>query len=190
VAAERGWFATVQPIVLVGGRSRRFGRDKLREPSGDGMLVDRPIAALREVFGPRVLLVGDCHPEVAMRGDAHRSDDRPGAGPAEGILRGLEGGCDAVLVLAGDLPAVTGAVVRDLLAAAEAARECPVVLARTDRPEPTVGLYRSHVLEELRSYAAAPDRPLHALLSPTRVAWVAVDAALLRNVNEERDLRV
>lgn len=153
------------------------------------MLVDRPIAALREVFGPRVLLVGDCHPDVARRGDAHRPDERPGAGPAEGILRALEGGSDAVLVLAGDLPTITARVVRDLLAAAEAAPSCDVVLARSDRPEPTVGLYRSRVLDELRRYAAAPNRPLHALRPSASVAWVPIDAALLRNVNEERDLR-
>jgi molybdopterin-guanine dinucleotide biosynthesis protein A len=77
-----------------------------------------------------------------------------------------------------------------VLAAAQAAPACDVVLARSDRPEPAVGLYRSRVLEELRRYAAAPDRPLHALLPPPRVAWVGIEAALLRNVNEERDLRV
>ena len=52
----------IQPIVLVGGSSRRFGRDKLREPVAGpdgsvGWLVDRPIAALRGVFG-RVVMGG------------------------------------------------------------------------------------------------------------------------------------
>ncbi len=58
------FLATIQPVVLVGGRSTRFGRDKLREPVGCARepLVQRPIRALRAVFGPRVMLVGECHP--------------------------------------------------------------------------------------------------------------------------------
>ena len=58
----------IQPVVLVGGKSRRFGRDKLREPIGESRaewLVDRPIRALREVFGARVAVVGECDADVA-----------------------------------------------------------------------------------------------------------------------------
>ncbi len=82
--------ASIQPIVLVGGSSRRFGRDKLREPLGGGWLVDRPIAALREVFGGHVRLVGACHPEVARRGDGVIPDSHPGTGPVGGIVSALE----------------------------------------------------------------------------------------------------
>src|SRR5262245_59553696 len=81
-----------QPIVLVGGKSTRFGRDKLREVVGDGWLVDRPIAALREVFGARVAVVGECDDEVAQRGDRVITDRFPGVGPIGGIVSALEVG--------------------------------------------------------------------------------------------------
>ena len=40
----------ITPIVLVGGKSRRFCRDKLIEPIGDSVLVALPINVLRSVF--------------------------------------------------------------------------------------------------------------------------------------------
>jgi molybdopterin-guanine dinucleotide biosynthesis protein A len=82
----------IQPVVLVGGKSRRFGRDKLKEVVGAGgvWLVDRPIGALRAVFGARVAVVGECDAGVAARADMVIEDTRPGVGPIGGILSALE----------------------------------------------------------------------------------------------------
>ena len=86
-----GYLASVQPIVLVGGKSRRFGRDKLREPWGsDGrVLVQYPIEALRGVFGRRVKLVGACDPTVEQLADGVIADLHPGVGPMGGIVSAL-----------------------------------------------------------------------------------------------------
>lgn len=190
---------SIQPVVLVGGRSRRFGRDKLREPlgpptaddSGSSWLVDRPIGALRAVFGRHVALVGDCDAAVRSRADLHWPDLHPGAGPAGGVLTALERAGGDVFVLAGDMAAVTEATVRRVLAAAGGAPEAWVVLGRTDRPEPCLGVYRRDMAEVLRGRladGAEPRLSLHDAPPAGRVAWAAVDAAEAANVNRPEDL--
>ncbi len=179
----------VHPIVLVGGRSTRFGRDKLREPMGDGWVVDRPIAALREVFGPVVAAVGECDPAVAARADRMIRDRYPGAGPIGGIVSALEEH-PAVFVSAGDMPKLTPAGVRAIL---NAAREDPAawaVLARSDRPEPCVGVYRNTALPTLARRLGEGRLSLHDALPPERVRWVAFDPSLLANVNTPADLTI
>src|SRR5690606_32636942 len=125
----------IQPVVLVGGRSRRFGRDKLREPVEDGWLVDAPIRALRAVFGPVVAAVGACDPEVAARFDRVIEDRYPGAGPAGGVLSALQATGGAVFVLAGDLARITEREVRAVMAAAAGAPTAWAVMACGSRPE-------------------------------------------------------
>lgn len=171
------------PIVLVGGQSRRFGRDKLREPVGEGWLVDRPIAALREVFGPTVAAVGDCHPEVAARADLVIRDRYPGMGPIGGILSALESGPCDVFVLPGDLPLVRGGDLEPLLGAAEVARGAWAILAKTTAPEPCIGIYRQAAAVSLRRHMQGRQRSLHDALPPERVAWVPVGEEPFLNLN-------
>lgn len=113
------------PIVLVGGASRRFGRDKLIEPFHEGMLVEHPIRALRDVFGPRVTLVGDCNPAIPPFAAHHLRDRFPGAGPLGGILTALTHFAAPVFVLAGDMPNVRPEHVRAILNAAAASLPAP-----------------------------------------------------------------
>lgn len=176
------------PIVLVGGRSRRFGRDKLREPVQGCWLVDHPIRALREVFGPRVAVVGECHPEVAARADMVIPDRYPGVGPIGGILSALEHTQGSVFVLPGDLPRVSGG---DLLAILGVATRCPeawAVLSRTDAPEPCVGLYRLVASGSLRDRMLSGRMAIYDAIPPDQVVWVPMPASSLLNLNKPEDL--
>lgn len=136
----------ITPVVLVGGRSSRFGGDKLRLPLGssgafqpvphgrggsggvlaDGaaMLVDLPITALRGVFGARVARVGECHPGVAARFDVALPDRWPGIGPLGGVASALFETAGDVFVLPGDAPNFDAAAVRELLCAAQGPPAC------------------------------------------------------------------
>jgi molybdenum cofactor guanylyltransferase len=182
----------IQPVVLVGGRSSRFGRDKLREPIGGGgeerFLVDASIAALRAVFGLRVAVVGECDPAVAARADTRIDDRYPGVGPIGGILSALEATGADVFVLAGDLPCVTAAVVETVMRAAEAHQAAWAVLAESDRPEPCVGLYRRSAMEPLRMGMAAGGK-LAGLIPAERLGLAPVDPALVGNANTPGALR-
>lgn len=185
--------ASIQPIVLVGGRSRRFGRDKLREPVGVARaewLVDRPIRALRDVFGARVAVVGECDVEVAARADLRLADRYPGMGPAGGILSALEQSPGDVFVLAGDLPNISSDAVRAIIEGAQsiAAAEAWLVLAEANGVQPCIGFYRQAVRERLAERLRAGTARLYDLAPFERLLLVAIDPATARNVNTAGEL--
>lgn len=183
--------STTVPIVLVGGRSKRFGRDKLREPlqGKSETLVERPIRALRGVYGPRVVLVGNCHPEVARLGDGLLADGYPDCGPAGGILTALEHHGE-VFVLSGDLPGVTIQLVEAIDRAARAAPHAHAVIAESaDGMEPCIGIYRPGAIDALRGcLAEGQSRSLHEALSHLNCVRVAMDPSQLINANRPQDL--
>ncbi len=165
---------SIQPIVLVGGKSRRFGRDKLQEPLEGGLLVEKSIRALREVFGPCVALVGHCDPRIARLGDKVIPDLHAGRGPAGGILGALDFvSADgpipwSVFVLPGDLPNIRSELIRAIVLKGTQVPGAAAVLARTSRgPEPCIGIYRQACKQTLTK--AIPEgesrtRPLRDLL--------------------------
>ncbi len=177
-----------QPIVLVGGGSTRFGRDKLREPVGGGLLIDRPITALREVFGNVVALVGACHESLAARADAVIEDRYPGAGPAGGILSALEMTGGDVFVLAGDLARIDAATVRAVLSASEEDPRAWAVLARAGKIEPCIGVYRVPMITVLGARLGAGLRSLHDAAPADHRRTVDVDARAVINANTPDDL--
>lgn len=179
------------PIVLAGGASSRFGADKLRHALDNAtLLIDRPLAALREALGPPIALAGSPHPDVAARADFLIPDTAPGQGPIAGLLAALAHplAIHGVFVLAGDLPAITADEIRAILAAADASPDAWAVLAASPRPEPCVGLYRQAARAALESHLATGRRSLHDALPIARVATVLTDPSRLRNVNTPADL--
>lgn len=182
-----GYLASVQPVVLVGGRSSRFGRDKLRERLADGgMLVERPIAALREVFGPRVKVVGACHPEVAAAADGVIEDLHPGQGPMGGIVSALAAWGGPVFVLAGDMPGVTAEDVRAVAEAAEGGAWA--VLASCGTVHPCFGVYGPGARPTLEALLAEGRGRLTGALPAARVVLVGRPAAACGNVNTPGEL--
>jgi molybdopterin-guanine dinucleotide biosynthesis protein A len=199
----------IQPIVLVGGRSSRFGRDKLREAwrgsEGGEWLVDQSRLALARALGGAVWAVGDCHPDVAARFDRHLADQTPGAGPIAGIVAGLLAAARSVFVLPGDLSTMTAEAVGEICRAAATSPHADAVVAATPddgcKLEPCVGIYRPSILPLLQSALSAyasdsanavaqnvKTPALHRLLAGASVVTVALDRALLRNVNQPAEL--
>ena len=188
--ASPHFLATVQPIVLVGGKSRRFGRDKLREPWGEPgrVLVQQPIDALRAIFGPRVMLVGDCDPTIVPLADGVIRDDHPGAGPMGGIVSALKHWGGPVFVLAGDMPSFAATDGCNILRAAAHSPESLAVLAATDMLHPCAGYYASAALPVLSDCIACGNFRLTAALPDRALVKVAVQSASAANINAIREV--
>lgn len=182
--------------MLVGGRSVRFGRDKLLAEVGGRPMVAAPIAALREVFGPRVTVVGDCNPAVRTLADAWLPDDHPGTGPMGGIATALARLAKPTLVLAGDLPAIDAATIHRLVDAFLACPDASVVLATTgqgsgSRDHPCTAVYGQPARELLDSRLRTRRfglRDAIARLPASSVIRVEIAPAALANINEQAEL--
>jgi molybdopterin-guanine dinucleotide biosynthesis protein A len=188
----------VQPVVLVGGRSQRFGRDKLREPwngsEGGAWLVDQPRLALQRATGQPVWAVGDCDPAVAERFARHVPDVLAGAGPLSGLVAALAAAKGPVLVLAGDLPVINSEVLLRILEMARTAPSADAVLAIPEGdanalPEPCVGLYRPSFHARLRdALTPGKTRPMQRIVAEANTHLVPIEPALLVNANRPAEL--
>ncbi len=135
-----GRLSNVSGAVLLGGESRRMGRDKAHLMLGGVSLVARVAEALARVCD-EVLLVGGAPPEDVP---GRRVEDPNLPGDERCALRGLVGAFQAatserVLVVAVDLACITVPVLAGLIAAPEAG----VVAVRADgRLQPLCAVYR------------------------------------------------
>ncbi|MCC6285545.1 MAG: molybdenum cofactor guanylyltransferase [Phycisphaerales bacterium] len=140
-SVSSAFLASIQPVVLVGGKSRRFGRDKLLEPWHGKCLVEHPIDALRRVFGARVKVVGTCDPRIPGLADGTLPDSHEGAGPIGGIVAALDAWRGPVFVLAGDMPSVSHLDILAIAAEAERRTDVAAVLGFIGRVHPCFGVY-------------------------------------------------
>lgn len=184
------FLASIQPVVLVGGRSRRFGRDKLREPWGPKgrVLVQYPIDALSEVFGRRVKLVGTCDAAIEQLAHGVIPDFHPGIGPIGGIASALAQWSGPIFVLAGDMPSFSAAAIGAVLLAAERHPNAQAVLASTGRLHPCAGIYTQDARPSLEARISSRNHALLTALDPAVVFGVPVGAQSATNVNRPADL--
>jgi molybdenum cofactor guanylyltransferase len=183
-------------IVLAGGRSSRFGRDKLAESIGGEPLLWRPIRALADAGCAAIVVVigPDGEEGVLPRnlGSIVRfaRDPEPFGGPLVGLRAGLAASEAArVMVAAGDQPGLRPELLRLLRATAGdmSGRPAAVVLvdpAGVRRPLPCV-LDRRRALAAADRLLAAGERRLRAVLD--RLVVVAIDEPAWRPVDPDGD---
>ena len=176
-------------VVLAGGASRRFGRDKAEEPVGGITLVDRAARSLSEVFSA-VVVVGGVEPgQVASW--PRIPDLRLGLGPLAGIEAALAHaettGSAGVFALACDLPLVTPVVIGAVVAALG---EGPMAAPRKESEpglEPLVAIYRCSCLPVVRALLDGGDLRAHRIFAATGGTLVDVPAEAFLNVNTLAD---
>ncbi|MGG5260336.1 molybdenum cofactor guanylyltransferase [Phycicoccus avicenniae] len=189
MAEVRGWDerTDVTAVVLVGGRSRRFGSDKLAAPLDGTSVLDRLLADLPASW-PLVL--------VGPRRDTVRDDgvwtveDPPGGGPLAAVAAGLaEVDTDLTAVLAGDMPYAAEALPL-LLAALGTRSEEPAVAAvavdEADRANPLLAVYHRAAVAHVVTGVAAGEPARRLLELPHRRVRVAGAAA--RDIDTRADL--
>jgi molybdopterin-guanine dinucleotide biosynthesis protein A len=188
----------VSAVILAGGRSSRFGRDKLAESLDGRPLLDHVIDAVRP-FASEILVVAAPDANRSLPAGATLVHD-PVAfeGPLAGVLAGLGAASESiVLVVGGDMPDIVGAVIRSMLEALEEAGIEAVVLEHEGRGRPLpLVLRREPALAAATRLFTAGERRLRALpeaLATTTVpeaTWRALDPSgqTLRDIDTVEDL--
>ena len=167
-------------LVLAGGASRRFGRDKALEPSGEGTWAERAATRLA-ALGLRAvhLSVAQGQPNPAPDWPVIVDESTDREGPLAAIAGALRARDVQLLVLACDYPRMDDPLLAGLLAEAASRPEVDVILAvdGDGRDHPLVAVWRPSAL-------AAMDRCLHA--GRRAVRGVLDDLQVVRWACEDR----
>lgn len=194
--------SVVCAVVLAGGRSTRFGADKLAVPLDGRPLLHHAVAAVAAV-AREVIVAGEAGPVElpAIAGVAVRRvpDAMARGGPLAGLESALQhGGRDVALVVGGDMPALVPAVLQmlvDALVDADAAEASALVHEGRRQPLP-IAVRAAAAADAARRVRESGDSSLQAMLARLAVreigepAWRRLDpaAASLRDVDRPADL--
>ncbi|MDT8324943.1 MAG: molybdenum cofactor guanylyltransferase [Bacteroidota bacterium] len=184
----------LQAVLLVGGRSRRMGRDKALLTVGDEYFITRIVRCLSAVAGPPLLSSSHAQQYTFLHLQ-HCPDLVADGGPLAGLHAALHGTKAERLLLAPcDLPFLTTAALRCLLDHADDA--AVVYAADADGVQPLLGVYHRSILPVLEDYLHSGRRSAQRFLNscdahPLRLDLhiPAYDSATLRNINTPADLR-
>jgi molybdopterin-guanine dinucleotide biosynthesis protein A len=182
-------------VILVGGESRRMGRDKLLLEVGGAPLVRRVHEALTLRCAEVILVGGGGAP---LEGVRRVPDDRTGG---QGPLAGLESGFAAainrlVFAAAGDLPFLPADLVGFLLDRLEDREACAAVPRHGGRTHPLCAAYDRRILPQVRSALDRGVSSVRGFLGGLDRVYYAEEELqrfgdpdlFLMNVNSPRDL--
>ncbi len=157
-------------VILVGGKSRRMGRDKALLEIGGRPLVERVLTVFREYFG-RVVLVGDREERFAAYGLPVLPDIYPGSALG-GLYTGLiHAVTDHVFVSSCDIPYPNAAVVHYLCRLREGYDA--VVPLTGDSFEPLFALYTKSCLVPILKLLERRNFCVYDFYPDIRVRYVA-----------------
>jgi molybdopterin-guanine dinucleotide biosynthesis protein A len=186
--------AGIGAIVLAGGRSSRFGSDKLRVEIDGIPLLSRAVEAARSVADV-VVVVGPASSDVPA-GVVVVREDPPFGGPYAAVVAGLAAlGPDVstVVILAGDL-LDPGPLLAPLLEALDGpdaygrAAEAAVAVDDEGRRQPLLAAYRVEPLAGGVSGVDAYNRAAYDLLDGLHLVTVPDDGTHTRDVDSPADL--
>lgn len=180
--------------ILAGGRATRLGGiPKGLERIGDRRMLDVVADALRTVIDDLVLVANAPEAETWLPGTRVLRDVVPNAGALGGLHAALAR-AGPVLVVAWDMPFVSPALLRTILAASDGARA--VLPLGADGPEPLCAYYAAECAAVAGRLLAAGERRARALAESLGAIHVPppsddrfADAALqLRSVNTPEEI--
>jgi len=178
----------VTAIVVAGGRSHRFGRDKLEEQIGGRRLLDGSLDAAR-ACADSVIVVGP--PRGGLPPDVIAVQEQPAySGPFAAVATALplvEAG--VVMVLAGDL-LDPGPMLPLLLAALEAHPEAEVAVTVDveGRRQPLLAAFRTAALRAGVAGVDPQDRGAYTLLDGLRIVEVHDPSHWSHDIDVAEDL--
>ena len=188
----------VTGLVLAGGRSSRFGRDKLAERIDGRTLLDNAIDGVTPASTEIIVVATPGAAPDLPAGAWLIHDPVAFEGPLAGVAAGLRAAHEScVLVVGGDMPTLVGAVIDLMLVALDESGVEAVVLEHdgSARPLP-MALRRDPAIAAADVLLADGERRLRALIETleTRVipevTWRALDpyGMTVRDIDTPADL--
>ncbi len=187
--------------MLAGGRSARFGGDKLAAVHRGIPLLHHAVLRLEGVCGQVVVVIAPDAPEpaVPLAADVRFvRDPKEGDGPLAGLLSGLEGTSTPLAIVAGgDMPDLSTAVLLKMLRVAGESPVDAVALQDRDRFRPLPCLVRvAPARDAAHELLHGGERSLRSLLETLRTAvideptWTELDPSrgTLHDVDQPGDL--
>jgi len=182
--------AKLTGVLLLGGRSRRFGSDKTQASLGGMPLAGHAHRALSEVCS-RVLLSVSNHSSHSSVGELSGRllfDDVPDRGPLGGILTAFSISTEPFLVvLAGDLPRIRAATLSRMVMRFESG----VLLARDEqsgRVQPLCAVWSREASGQLEEYLESGHRSVLGFLDGVVTQVFDLPSEELININRPGDL--
>jgi molybdopterin-guanine dinucleotide biosynthesis protein A len=139
----------VTAAILVGGRSSRFGQDKVLLSIDGKPLIAHLYDLLKQLVG-EILVVGHYRQEFDEMGISVVEDLLPGAGPLGGIYSALiSAHTPYVLAVAADMPFLTASIIEKII---EYRRRAEAVIPQGPRgSEPLCAVYSRSCADPIRS---------------------------------------
>jgi len=185
---------TTTGIILAGGKSTRYGRNKAFAEIHGTPLIERVITIMGSVFD-HLLLVTNTPDEYAHLGLPMVQDLIKGLGPLGGIYTGLASTSDdAGFCVACDMPFLNAQLVRAMVNLWE---DCDVVAPRVDwMIEPLHALYSKSCLKHMKEHIDSGGHQIVDFFSRVRVRYLEEkflrtfdpDLKCFLNVNRPEDL--
>ena len=185
---------TISAVLLVGGKSRRMGRDKATMMFHGVPLWKNQLDLLRAIQPVKLIISAQSDPQWRPSDVQFVADEEPSRGPLGGITAALS--CivtDHLLVLAIDVPFMTAAYLRRLCEQAKPGQGIVPIIE--NRAEPLSAIYPREAKDEFARALSGSDFSLQPLvrdliaggkLRPIEVP--PSDVALFRNLNEPKDI--
>ena len=187
----------VSAIVLAGGRSSRFGGDKLSAPLDGETVLDRTVDMVGSVAVDIVIVTGVEGRAALPAGVRVAVDAEADGGPLVGVVAGLEiAALPIVLIVGGDMPWLVPGVLAALLETLAPDHDAAALEIEGHAQQLPIAVRREPALAAARILTAAGHRRLGALVEAldTRlvpnVDWRRLDpdAATVRDVDVPGDL--
>jgi molybdopterin-guanine dinucleotide biosynthesis protein A len=178
----------VSGIVLAGGRSTRFGSNKLVALYEGQPLVHRPIEVLASICDEVIVVLAPGDAGIGLPpGVTIANDPAEGDGPLAGLHTGLLAAVrsESAVVVGGDMPELQEAVLREMLRVLHDADVEAVVLADADRPRPLPCVLRTWAAADMtHTLLHAGRRRLRDVIDSLRTA--VIDEATWTTLDPER----
>ena len=187
---------TLSTLLLVGGESRRMGRDKATIEIDGQPLWERQLEILRALAPKRIFVSARLAPSWLPSDVESLLDDPPSRGPLSGLAKALEVmRTTHLLALAVDMPFMTSQELRGLWEKAQIGQGVvPVIRGRV---EPLAAVYPAQVATDFAAALTGTDFSLQLIVrklaADKKVQLVTVsaeDGNLYRSVNEPGDFKL